>query len=75
MSDYYYLACDKCKKRVQFYAVRFPARVAFMKHHGDIPKFIESHIGCGTPKVVSEHDDEFSYDEEFDRDDGSEPWQ
>ena len=68
MSTYYYLCCEKCKKLVQFYAVRFPARVAFMKHYDDIPAFVERHISCGTPKVISEHDDEFKYDEEFKHD-------
>jgi hypothetical protein len=66
MSCFYYLACDHCKKRVDFVG-RWVGRVGWLADSPDqVLKFMDNHMNCiDKVKIVSEHDKELHYRDEF----------
>lgn len=74
MSTFYYLACKNCKKKVDFIG-RWVNRVGWLADDpNQIVEFIDNHMNCiDTVKIVSEHDNESNYQDEFPVDGDPEP--
>ena len=66
MSTFYYLACNNCKKKTEFIG-RWVNRVGWLADNpNQIVDFIDVHMNCiDTVQIVSQHDDESDYQDEF----------
>lgn len=66
MSTFYFLACDNCKRKVDFIG-RWVNRVGWLADNpNQIVDFIDKHMNCiDAVKIVSQHDDKSNYQDEF----------